>query len=416
MICALAVLRDKERAENGGSPSPLILRCLHVEHGIRAAEESRGDADFVRDLCRSLDIPCKIVSVRRGKIARLAKDKGLGIEAAARFCRQRAWTAEARRIEAGHPGLRVRVLTAHTRDDLLETTLMRILRGAGPAGLAAMPPCRGILLRPLLGLSRADVIHYLEEKKIPHRTDSSNGDIRFFRNRIRARLIPRLDEDFPGWRVSLQALAETQAMTADFLKTEAGRRVSWNVAADGENRRQKRLPQELWTDEAVFFAQDPLIREEALFLGIDLLLSQSAPGGDGFSAPVPAPRRAILRAFCAGGRKAADLGPVKLRRSGGRLFVGPCGPRPAETGFSLLIKEPGLYKLKQVTIELKPGLYTGSQGEGVFSAQLPLVLRRTFKGGWVCETRGKETSVSGEIFTVTVRKNNTGGIDVQQSE
>ncbi|MDR0710170.1 MAG: tRNA lysidine(34) synthetase TilS, partial [Spirochaetaceae bacterium] len=166
MLAALAVFAG----ERG-----LALRCFHVEHGIRPAEESLGDAAGVRELCRELGVPCKAAHIPPGKIAGTAAKRGIGLEAAARFYRHALWNLEARRIGAA------RVLVAHTRDDLLETVLMRVLRGSGPAGLAAMKRDNGRILRPLLSLDRSQVLDYLAGRGIPFRTDSTNADPSFLR-------------------------------------------------------------------------------------------------------------------------------------------------------------------------------------------------------------------------------------------
>ena len=342
------------------------LRCIHVEHGIRPAVESRGDADFVRSLCEQFNIPCRIVSIPPGKILAAAQAKGLGIEAAARLYRRRAWFREARRVEAAC-GIPVRIVTAHTADDALETALMRIFRGAGPAGLAAMPVSRGRLLRPLLALGRVNVIAYLNAKNIPWREDSTNTDIQFFRNRIRRCLVPLLNESFPCWKSGLATLAETQSLAAACIQDQA-RRIAWTAARFG-----------LAANAEAFFAQSAIVREEALFQGIDRLLT-----GCG-NVPV---KRSTVRRFCAGQVKAADLGPLWVRLAGGEVLLME-KPESAEYGFSLLIKEPGFYNLKRVRIMVKPyGCGEENLAEGFF-ALLPLVLRHSFSGDYIVQSGRK---------------------------
>jgi len=328
------------------------LFCIHVEHGLRPAEESRGDADFVRDFCKKLGIRCRVVSIPSGKIASFATRNGTGIEAAARFFRRRAFFRAAARF-----GEKTFILTAHTKDDMLETALMRVLRGAGPGGLAAMPALRGQFLRPLLNMTRADVVAYLTEKNIPLREDSTNADEMFLRNRIRQRLVPLLNESFPSWKTGVCNMAETQSLTADFIGNEARLRVKWEGAS---------------TDAENFFAQPQIVREEALFQGIDLLL-------EGAKNPRPV-RRSVVRRFCAGFAAAVDLGAVKARREGGRVLLSRGRKVFYESGFSLLIKNEGLYTLKKTSIEVRPCAQEPQNREenGGFLAVLPLVLRRSF--------------------------------------
>jgi tRNA(Ile)-lysidine synthase len=342
MLISLCALGHKEK-----------LFCLHVNHSLRPPE-SAADAEFTAAFCKEQGVQCRVAVIPPGEIARFAKRKGTGIEAAARFFRRRAFFREAARI-----GENVLILTAHTKDDLLETALMRVLRGSGPAGLAAMPVKKGRLLRPLLSLTRADVTAYLKAKNIPWREDSTNTDEKLLRNRIRRRLIPLLDESFPSWKAALSGMAETQSLVTSFLNDEAQRRVKW------ESEEEKLIS----TDEENFFVQPQIIREEAVFQGIDKLLA----GKEGTAAV----KRAVVRRFCAGNVIAADLGPLRVRREGGKLVLALKKKEYYERGFSLLIKEPGLYNLKYISIEVRP--LTARDEEGAFAAALPLVFRRSFK-------------------------------------
>ena len=360
--------------------------CLHVEHGLRA-EESRNDAEFVRGYCEKQGINCRVVSIPPGKIVSFARRKGVGIEAAARFFRRRALFRYAAQL-----GEKTRILTAHTRDDMLETALMRVLRGAGPAGLAAMPAVRGRVLRPLLSMTRADVIAYLKEKKIPWREDSTNADEKFLRNRIRRRLIPLLDEAFPSWKSGVAAMTETQSLAAGFINEEAKTRIVWEVGS-GEwgVGKEARIPLPtpysllptpfLFTDAENFFAQPEIIREEAAFQGIDRLLT-----GKKISVPV---KRSVVRRFCAGNVTAADMGPARIRREGGSVLLSPARKVFCENGFSLLIKEPGLYNLKKISIDVRP-FSSQDSGSGFF-AGLPLAFRRSFKDDFLVSKGRKMT-------------------------
>jgi tRNA(Ile)-lysidine synthase len=368
MLAALAALRD-------GS---FELRCVHVEHGIRSAAESRGDAAAVEALCAELAVPCSVISIPPGRVARTAKRRGLGLEAAARLYRHAAWNAEARRIGAE------KILVAHTRDDLLETALMRVLRGSGPAGLAAMPRERGRVLRPLLKTGRADVLAYLAERGIPYRTDSTNADPAFLRNRIRLKLIPCLDENFPSWRKTLADLAETQRLVADFLETEAAARIPWEEA---EERRV--------TGGDNFFSQPAILREEALFAALDRLSGEGAP-----------PRRKSLRLFARGKTRSLDLGRAVLKSGSGRVTLALS--RPGERGFSLLIKEPGIYKLKWLCVRALSGAAgktpPPSSGDPGFFACPPVALRRYCPGDFVVlggrKRRGTDMAERGRDLVV----------------
>ena len=233
----------------------------------------------------------------------MARDRGMGIEAAARFFRREALLEESRRIA----GENVFILTAHTKDDALETALMRVLRGCGPAGLAFLPAGRGQFLRPLLEMSRADVTGYLKEKKISWREDSTNTDEKYLRNKIRWRLVPLLEDAFPSWKTGVASFAKTQSLAASFIADEAEKRVKWERAGDI-----------LFTDEDSFFAQPLVIREEALFQAIDAMPRLRDAPGERKNKSI---RRSVVRKFCLNSAKAADLGQLTVRRGKGKVVL-----------------------------------------------------------------------------------------------
>ncbi|MDR2150577.1 MAG: tRNA lysidine(34) synthetase TilS [Spirochaetaceae bacterium] len=356
MLAALAHLVPKER-----------IHCLHVEHGIRAPEESQGDAAFVVSLCERYELSCRVVNIPQGKIAAFAQKQRIGIEAAARFFRHRLWNREASRVNADH------ILVAHTQDDLLELVLMRVLRGAGPAGLAALPCASGKILRPLLSLSRHDVIAYLAELQISYCTDSTNADTRYLRNRVRHLLIPLLNEQFPYWKKTLYTLAETQRLIADFLKIEAQNRITWQLDEHSHT---------LYTASDNFFAQGEIIREESSFHAVNRMKQAERTKSDmpdtlkGRSRSL---KRENVRHFASGKVYALDAGPVRMVRKGKRIVIAPVEP-VCEEGFSLLIQEPGRYRVAGLSLNCTACRKT----EPVFCVDLPVVIRTSGKEGVFC--------------------------------
>ncbi|MDR2419189.1 MAG: tRNA lysidine(34) synthetase TilS [Treponema sp.] len=369
MLAALASLREE---------AGFRLYCLHIEHGIRRAEESEGDALAVTALCERFAVPCRVVSIKPGRIVDAAKDWDSGIEAAARYFRIEAWQREARRVGAA------RVLVAHTQDDLLETALMRILRGVGPAGLAAMPREKELVLRPLLELTRRDVLVYLAERGLSFQSDSTNSDIRYLRNRVRHKLIPCLDAFFLQWRSALPRLTETQRLVADLLAREA-RGVEWERLTDSRLR----------TGAAAFFALPLLLREEALFQAVDTLTENSPRAGQSV-------KRANLRRFSEGGLQAMDAGLIRLEKAADSIDISLNSyiRKKYDEGFALVIKEPGRYTLSgfgictlNLTIEAWSNAFEvcGSR----YAATLPLVFRRV-----------KNVHDKGQAITILVEDRN----------
>jgi tRNA(Ile)-lysidine synthase len=314
-----------------------VLHCLHVDHGIRPEDECEADASAVRALCASLTVPCRVFSVKRGAILERGREKGCGIEAAAREYRHAAWTEEARRVGAH------RVLVGHTADDLLETALLRFLRGAGPAGLAAMAEERGLVFRPLLSRSRAEVHEYLASKGVAFQTDSTNADPSYFRNRVRLSLVPLLDEKFPHWRGAVASLVRTQAEAAAFIAQESAARIGWEEKSEGTAV--------LSTDERFFFSQPDIVRQEALYAAVDRLISSfpEEVDEDGMADPAQhramEPRRTAIRGFTAGTTGAVDLGAYRAARRGGRIVVERIPSAYSERGFSIVIEGSGTYRV-----------------------------------------------------------------------
>jgi tRNA(Ile)-lysidine synthase len=154
----------------------LGLHVVHVDHGLRP--ESARDAEFVRQLCTRLGVAVEVVPV--------AVEARGSPEAAARAARYAALEAWADRLGAA------RIALGHTADDQAETVLMRVMEGTGLRGLAAIPPVRGRIIRPLIEVRRAAILDLLESAGQAWVEDASNRDVRFTRNRIRHEVVPRL--------------------------------------------------------------------------------------------------------------------------------------------------------------------------------------------------------------------------------
>jgi tRNA(Ile)-lysidine synthase len=160
----------------------LRISAAHLHHGLRGAEAD-ADLAFVRDLCARLNVP--LDWARWSTRARMRR-RGLAGQAGLRTLRREFLTAAARREGA------TAIATAHTADDQLETVLMRLLRGAGLAGLAGMRPKRGAWLKPLLEATRADIEADLRSSHEPWRDDRSNENRAYLRNRLRHDAVPAL--------------------------------------------------------------------------------------------------------------------------------------------------------------------------------------------------------------------------------
>lgn len=189
-------------AVSGGADSVALLYAMHLlapklkisvaaahfNHRLRGAESDR-DEQFVRAFCNRYGIA---LTVDSGQVVPGKK----GLEAAARDARY----AFLRSISG-------KIATAHTADDNAETVLMHLVRGTGLKGLGGIAPINGAVIRPMLGITRQEILAFLEEHKLSYVEDSSNAGDQFLRNRLRHRVIPLLKEENPSIAESLSAMA-----------------------------------------------------------------------------------------------------------------------------------------------------------------------------------------------------------------
>ncbi|MGA7615378.1 MAG: tRNA lysidine(34) synthetase TilS [Thermoanaerobaculia bacterium] len=158
----------------------------HVNHHLRGSESDH-DEEFVRETAQSLHIPLEIADARLDP----EQIRQVGLEAAAR--KRRYACLESMRQSSGSD----LVATAHHLDDQAETVLMRLMTGSGTRRLQGISPHRGTLIRPILELSRREIDQFLADRGIAPRSDSTNREPRFLRNRIRAEILPLLEEINP---------------------------------------------------------------------------------------------------------------------------------------------------------------------------------------------------------------------------
>ncbi len=206
-----------------GKDAPWKLCAVHFEHGIRGAE-SLADAEFCQGVCDKLGVPLQVISLNVPENL----GSGEGVEAAARRLRLDAW----RKIVARTEKQPAAVALGHNADDRIESLFLRLMRGSNLSGLHALHAVRRfedvLWLRPLLEVSRADIEAYLAERGMTaFRTDSTNLQNDYDRNKLRNVILPTLYREFPraraGIRTALRAIAD-DAAALDDAADEAFRR------------------------------------------------------------------------------------------------------------------------------------------------------------------------------------------------
>jgi tRNA(Ile)-lysidine synthase len=255
-----ALIRTGDRvcvAVSGGADSVALLRLLldlrselgivlsvaHVNHNLRGAD-SDADAAFVAALAAEHGLEFHPVSE---DVRAYSGKHSLSLEAAGRRLRDQFF---AELLRAGHATC---VATAHTADDQAETVLLRLLRGAGPRGVAGILPARqarvdagdstaqsprsGEIIRPLLSTRRAQLRDYLRDIAQPWREDASNSDLAFARNRVRAELLPLLERNYnPSLVDTLAATAEIARAEEEFWDVELARLIPTILTPAGRLR------------------------------------------------------------------------------------------------------------------------------------------------------------------------------------
>ena len=194
----------------------VLVATVHLNHHLRDAATL--DEQFCRDLAERLSLP---IEVDHADVRCRSRRDGISIEEAGHRERYEFFARALGRLRAD------RVATAHTRHDQAETFLMRLLRGAGPAGLSGIHPRSGAVIRPLLEVSREELRAYLAERGQTFRNDESNDDVGVTRNRIRHELIPFLERRFAPSVVEVLARdAKIARHDAEWLETQLSRVVS----------------------------------------------------------------------------------------------------------------------------------------------------------------------------------------------
>jgi len=180
----------------------LTLSVAHINHNLRG-NESQKDADFVKSLCKDLDLPLFSYSA---DVKSVAKSRGLSLEEAARQVRYSYLCKGAKACGAQ------KIALGHNQNDNGETLLLRLCRGTGLRGLGGIPPLGERdgykIIRPLIETDRDAIEAFVKAKEIPYRTDASNFDRVFSRNRIRHDIIPVLEKISPKATVQLAKSAE----------------------------------------------------------------------------------------------------------------------------------------------------------------------------------------------------------------
>jgi tRNA(Ile)-lysidine synthase len=340
--------------------APLLevsLVVAHVDHGLRPMEAA-AEERMVREAARELGLSCECARV---EVAACAREQGLSLEHAARNLRYEFLKEAATRHGA------TKIAVAHTADDQAEEILLRLIRGTGRAGLSGMARRRdSLVVRPFLGIAKAEILRYLAEQGIPYCLDSSNLQRVYLRNRIRLDLLPYLQEHFnPNIGNTLRETAAILEGEEELLAGMAAR--AYALAVEEE---RSEFP-ELTIDLAEFSSQPLAIRRRLMesacwrmdcppsFRQIGQLLAVAEAGARG----------AVLH-LAQGLRVLKSEGRVRFYYPQGRQAVRGNLSEAGSAGrsFCLELPGPGEYRLEssgaRVVLRFSEALPEGWQTQG----------------------------------------------------
>ncbi|HEX9368913.1 MAG TPA: tRNA lysidine(34) synthetase TilS [Vicinamibacterales bacterium] len=276
-VALLLILRELE-----ADGALTIAGAAHLNHQLRGAEADADEA-FCAALAAKLGMPFR---AERVDVAARARTQKRSVEDAARRARYELFERAAGELSADV------IAVAHTKEDQAETFLLRLLRGSGTRGLAAIQPRAGRVVRPLLDVAREDLRAYLASRGQAFREDSSNADVRIPRNRIRHELIPYLESHFsPGITDVLARGAALARQDEEFLRGEAIKLAARIVLPDGAVRIDAHglgnAPRALSSRVAQAALQRLAGSKSISFEHVDRLLALAGGAGEGRAVSLP---------------------------------------------------------------------------------------------------------------------------------
>jgi len=228
--------RDKVLLAVSGGPDSVamahMLSRLHVKIGIchvnfhLRGKDSDGDEQFVRDMAQRLGAE---IFVLEADTEKFAKDNGLSIEMAARDIRY----AEFQRIMDQHGYACTAV--AHHQDDAIETFVLNLTRGAGIKGLTGIKVRNQRIVRPLLCLTRQEIMQYIEQQHLPYRTDKTNLESNYARNKVRNLIMPILEQINPSAKNSISESLRYLAMAKHIYEQDIEKAMAKTISKTKQN-------------------------------------------------------------------------------------------------------------------------------------------------------------------------------------
>ncbi|MCK9169143.1 MAG: tRNA lysidine(34) synthetase TilS [Treponema sp.] len=377
------------------------LHVITVNHNIRPAEETGGDAAYVQHLCtcfaaKGFPVDCTLKELTPGAVDSTAQKRGNGIEEAARYLRYKAFNEF-----AGEKNVMC-ICLAHNRNDQLETLLMRFFQGSGGSSSGGIQQVRGIFVRPLLSTPRSSIERFLTEQHILWRTDSTNSDTHYLRNRIRHIIMPELDSTVPGWQKAVLAGGKKAADADEVVAAEA-ERVKWQGSGKS-----------VYMPLSLFISQKKAVQVRLFYAALELTGCEQR-------IPYSFIERVCIAAS-GGGEFRDNAAGITAEIENGSIFIKKNKKTATDFGFSVIIEKSGTYETACGTVCV---VRTGADNFSVFSdnpdaaalekIQLPFCIRSRQPGDEVRTASGGIRSVSDILSDWKVCAENKDQIPVIQA-
>ncbi len=319
-------------AATGLPPAPFVVAGIaHLNHGLRG-EDSDTDERFCRHLASTAGV---VIEVGRADVRDLARQSGTSVEAAARTARHAFLRDAAARLRAD------RIALGHTMNDQAETYLLRLLRGAGPAGLAGMAWKRGPIIRPLLGTTRAELRDWLGARGLGFREDASNDDVSIPRNRVRHELLPVLADRFNPRVLRVLARNATLAGADEAWLGQQARRASGRVVADAPGGGRS-------LDAGRLLCLPPALAGRVVRRTLAEVAGSRFCGFSQVASVLE-----FAAASSAGGPQ-RDLPGVRMERIAGKVVLTSRGPRlAAAAAWRYALPVPGVVQVPEAALEVE---------------------------------------------------------------
>ncbi len=377
-------------AFSGGPDSTALLNLLsdslgrsvaiaYFDHGLRDSPVIAREVDNARKWADYIGCAVHIDRPASGELERIAAR--VGTEAAARICRYRFLESIAEKNGYDY------IAVGHTSDDHIETIIQNVFRGGGAAGISGISAVTGRVIRPLINVSKAEVLRYLNDNGISFETDTTNSDKRFLRNAVRNELIPRIETIFTGYRRSLGYLSEKMEMIEAYISERANEEIPMATSEDRSTA---------YMNLSDFENGDPVVRLAALYSAYDSIYSDRELA-EGRGLPYRHVRQLIRRSNIPSNHVLLTGAGIRVYSRVSTIEISRDIVSAGEKGYLIIVRdaEPTVYDNRAAGFTTYVSENSSDPDTacefGIGTATFPLLVRSRDPGDWIETGNGHRT-------------------------